>query len=170
MACKKCGSTNTVKNGRTATGQQRYHCRACGAYAGPSEDAPFGGSPPSVVIVRYGNLYAIYQHLSAVTVETGEFVVSGQEMALSGNFGSPQLHFEVRPVPQSMLANTDPDQPGVNPGYAVNPLDYFDAETQAYLESQYDEPGGDSHFCRGSLYDQEQITFGGPVNTRPCTE
>jgi transposase-like protein len=32
MACKKCGSTNIVKNGRTATGQQQYHCRACGIY------------------------------------------------------------------------------------------------------------------------------------------
>jgi IS1 family transposase len=32
MECKKCGSTNTVKNGRTATGQQQYHCRTCGVY------------------------------------------------------------------------------------------------------------------------------------------
>jgi transposase-like protein len=32
MECKKCGSTNTVKNGRTATGQQQYHCRACSVY------------------------------------------------------------------------------------------------------------------------------------------
>jgi transposase-like protein len=32
MECKKCGSTNIVKNGRTATGQQQYHCRACGVY------------------------------------------------------------------------------------------------------------------------------------------
>jgi transposase-like protein len=32
MECKKCGSTNTVKNGRTAAGQQQYHCRACGVY------------------------------------------------------------------------------------------------------------------------------------------
>lgn len=29
---QKCGSTNTVKNGRTSTGQQQYHCRACGVY------------------------------------------------------------------------------------------------------------------------------------------
>lgn len=32
MECKKCGSTNIVKNGRTATGQQQYHCHACGVY------------------------------------------------------------------------------------------------------------------------------------------
>jgi predicted XRE-type DNA-binding protein len=32
MECKKCVSTTIVKNGRTATGQQQYHCRACGVY------------------------------------------------------------------------------------------------------------------------------------------
>jgi len=32
MACTKCGSTNIVKNGRTATRQQQYHGRACGVY------------------------------------------------------------------------------------------------------------------------------------------
>jgi insertion element IS1 protein InsB len=32
MQCKKCGSTNTVKNGRTRHGQQQYHCRMCGVY------------------------------------------------------------------------------------------------------------------------------------------
>ena len=34
MECKKCGSTNTVKNGCTSMGQQQYHCRACGVYTG----------------------------------------------------------------------------------------------------------------------------------------
>lgn len=32
MECKKCGSTNTVKNGHTLTGQLQYHCRTCGVY------------------------------------------------------------------------------------------------------------------------------------------
>jgi IS1 family transposase len=32
MECKTCGSTNIVKNGRTATGQQQYHCHDCGVY------------------------------------------------------------------------------------------------------------------------------------------
>jgi transposase-like protein len=32
MHCKKCNSTNIVKNGQTPAGQQKYHCRACGIY------------------------------------------------------------------------------------------------------------------------------------------
>jgi insertion element IS1 protein InsB len=32
MQCKKCGSLNTVKNGRTRHGNQQYHCRDCGVY------------------------------------------------------------------------------------------------------------------------------------------
>jgi insertion element IS1 protein InsB len=32
MQCKKCGSQNTVKNGRTRHGNQQYHCRDCGVY------------------------------------------------------------------------------------------------------------------------------------------
>lgn len=32
MQCKKCGSQNIVKNGRTRHGHQQYHCRACGVY------------------------------------------------------------------------------------------------------------------------------------------
>jgi insertion element IS1 protein InsB len=32
MQCKKCGSQNTVKNGRTRHGHQQYHCRDCGVY------------------------------------------------------------------------------------------------------------------------------------------
>jgi transposase-like protein len=30
MECKTCGSTTMVKNGRTATSQQQYHCHAYG--------------------------------------------------------------------------------------------------------------------------------------------
>jgi transposase-like protein len=32
MQCKKCGSENVVKNGRTKHGHQQYHCRECGVY------------------------------------------------------------------------------------------------------------------------------------------
>jgi transposase-like protein len=39
MDCKKCGSTNVVKNGHTSTGQQQYHCRACGVYTVTGERA-----------------------------------------------------------------------------------------------------------------------------------
>jgi transposase-like protein len=30
--CKKCGSINIKKNGRTPSGQQQYHCHDCGVY------------------------------------------------------------------------------------------------------------------------------------------
>lgn len=137
-------------------------------YAGPSRGAPFGGSPPMIAIVRYGNLYAIYGHSSQVSVKAGQLVSPGQQVTLSGDYGGPHLHFEVRPVPQGLLANTDPGQAGVNSGVTMNPLDYFNAEMNAYFERWYKELGGDSHFCQGSLRDQEKITFGGPVDTRPC--
>jgi murein DD-endopeptidase MepM/ murein hydrolase activator NlpD len=138
-------------------------------YAGPSRGAPFGGSPPMIAIVRYGNLYAIYGHSSQVSVKAGQLVSPGEQVTLSGDYGGPHLHFEVRPVPQQVLANTDPGQPGVNSGFTINPLDYFNAEMNAYFERWYHELGGDNHFCRGSLRDQEKITFAGPVDTRPCT-
>ncbi|NJL57425.1 hypothetical protein HC928_21515 [bacterium] len=32
MHCKKCASTNVVKNVRTPARQQKYHCRDCGVY------------------------------------------------------------------------------------------------------------------------------------------
>lgn len=32
LACPACGSVNIVKNGRNRHGQQKYHCKACGAY------------------------------------------------------------------------------------------------------------------------------------------
>ncbi len=39
MPCKKCDSTNIVKNGRTPAGQQTYHCRDCGMYTVTDERA-----------------------------------------------------------------------------------------------------------------------------------
>lgn len=30
--CRKCGSTDIVKNGHSAGGSQQYHCKNCGAY------------------------------------------------------------------------------------------------------------------------------------------
>lgn len=32
ITCRRCGSVNLRKNGRTATGQQKFHCKACNAY------------------------------------------------------------------------------------------------------------------------------------------
>lgn len=30
--CRRCGSTHLRKNGRTASGQQKFHCKACNFY------------------------------------------------------------------------------------------------------------------------------------------
>ncbi|MCS4098014.1 transposase-like protein [Salinibacter ruber] len=30
--CRKCGSSDIVKNGHSASGSQQYHCKNCGAY------------------------------------------------------------------------------------------------------------------------------------------
>ena len=38
LRCKKCTSTNVKKNGVTAAGRQKYHCKACGMYT-TTEDA-----------------------------------------------------------------------------------------------------------------------------------
>jgi len=37
MRCKKCHSTHVVKNGRTPSGLQQYHCRECGVYTTTDE-------------------------------------------------------------------------------------------------------------------------------------
>lgn len=32
ITCRKCGSLNLRKNGRTRAGQQKFHCKDCNAY------------------------------------------------------------------------------------------------------------------------------------------
>ena len=32
ITCRRCGSVNLRKNGRTASGQQKFHCKDCNAY------------------------------------------------------------------------------------------------------------------------------------------
>jgi transposase-like protein len=32
MSCRRCGSTQLCKNGRTRSGQQKFHCKACNYY------------------------------------------------------------------------------------------------------------------------------------------
>jgi murein DD-endopeptidase MepM/ murein hydrolase activator NlpD len=138
-------------------------------YAGPSHSAPFGASPPMNVIVRYGSVYAIYGHSSQVRVQRGQRVHPGDVVSLSGNLGGPHLHFELRPVPEHLLHNNDPQQRPENPGCAMNPLDYFSPALNSYFEHWYQVVKDDPHFCRGSLRDQDKIWFGGAIDTRPCT-
>jgi murein DD-endopeptidase MepM/ murein hydrolase activator NlpD len=144
-----------------------YGVVACAGVS--NRDCPFGGCPPMIVIVRYGSVYAIYGHASAVKVQKGQFVKPGDVLCLSGTYGGPHLHFEIRPVPEKLLNNTDPNQTPVNPGYAVNPVDYFSQEMNDYFEQSLARLGGTGHFCCGTFRDQEKIVFGGVVDTRPCT-
>jgi hypothetical protein len=58
----------------------------------------------------------------------------------------------------------------VNPGNAINPIDFFNAKLNRYFDAQLQNLGGNSHFCRGSLRDQTPIQFAGAVETRPCTQ
>jgi transposase-like protein len=32
ITCRRCGSTQLRKNGRTASGQQKFHCKGCNFY------------------------------------------------------------------------------------------------------------------------------------------
>jgi hypothetical protein len=93
----------------------------------------------------------------------------GEQIALSGFPSAPHLHFEVRPVPEQVLGDRSVRQRPVNPGYALNPIDYFSADLAGYFHEQLERLGADTHFCQGTFQDQERILFGAPVDTRPCT-
>ncbi|WP_328341870.1 M23 family metallopeptidase [Streptomyces violaceus] len=60
-------------------------------------DGPAYGN---AVVIKHGNgTYSQYAHLSKVTVNVGQIVKTGQEIAKSGNTGNssgPHLHFEIR--------------------------------------------------------------------------
>lgn len=132
------------------------------------EGISFGAGPRSI-IVRYGSVYALYGHTSAETVQRGQFVGPGDLLGYSGFPAAPHLHFEIRPVPPAMLTNTNPAQLPANPGYAVNAIDYFSADLNAYFEGELYRLGGAFwHFCQGALRNQANIVFGGAIDNRPC--
>lgn len=144
-----------------------YGVVVCAGEAGT--DCPFGGCLPKLAIVRHGCVYAIYGHASLVKVRKGQRLNPGDLVCFSGDYGGEHLHFEIRPVPDEVLDNDTPLQPPVNPGYAVNPLYYFDNKIKGYFENCYRKLGGNKHFCCGTLHDQERVIFGGPMDTRACT-
>ncbi len=123
----------------------------------PKVDCQFGGAPPLVIVVRYGNVYAVYGHCSAVYVRKGQVVRPGDQIGLSGEYpaNTPHLHFEVRPI--------------ANPSQAYNPVPYFSQDLQhSYFEPMLSRIGGVHHFCRGTYNDQPVTQFGAAINTQPC--
>jgi murein DD-endopeptidase MepM/ murein hydrolase activator NlpD len=127
----------------------------------------FGAGPRSI-IVRYGSVYALYGHTSSELVRQGQQVYPGQQIGRSGFPSAPHLHFELRPVPSGAQANRDPGQRPVNPGFAVDPVPFFSSELRSYFEQQFANLGGSAHFCQGTMGEQERVTFGAPLDTRPC--
>ncbi|WP_189185686.1 transglycosylase family protein [Streptomyces albiflavescens] len=71
--------------------------------AGQIVSAGWGGSFGYQVVIRHADgRYTQYGHLSAISVKTGQSVVSGQRIGRSGSTGNstgPHLHFEVRTGP-----------------------------------------------------------------------
>jgi murein DD-endopeptidase MepM/ murein hydrolase activator NlpD len=134
------------------------------------QQAPFGGCPPNVILVRYGNVYAIYGHCSKVIAQRGQFVKPGDLLGLSGDFNGPHLHFELRPVPAQMLGNREPGQPAVNSAIAINPVPFFSLDIQNFFAGEYARLRGTQYdFCCDAFLNQPDTAFGKPVDTRPCT-
>ncbi|WP_420036994.1 transglycosylase family protein [Streptomyces sp. cg28] len=71
--------------------------------AGTVVSAGWGGSYGYEIVIRHADgKYSQYGHLSALTVKSGQRVVTGQRIARSGSTGNstgPHLHFEVRTGP-----------------------------------------------------------------------
>lgn len=68
-----------------------------------------------------GDLYAVYEHMSTISVKQGDSVTAGQQIGISGEVGAPDkphLHFGI---------TTDLKRWGVyaDPWATVNPLDYL---------------------------------------------
>lgn len=72
----------------------------CCAGDGVVESAGWAGSYGNLLVVRHdAKQRAYYAHLSGFNVHPGQQVVSGQQIADSGNTGqaaNPHLHFELR--------------------------------------------------------------------------
>jgi murein DD-endopeptidase MepM/ murein hydrolase activator NlpD len=138
-------------------------------WAGFNQGGLTFGAGPRSIIVRYGAIYALYGHTSSESVRRGQAVEPGQVIGHSGFPSAPHLHFELRPVPERVHGDRNPGQNPVNPGFAVNPIDYFSPDLAHYFVQRLRQLGGNQqHFCQGRYDAQGRITFGAAVDTRPC--
>ena len=72
--CSGCGSTNLSKNGKTASGKQKYHCKECNAYGSLN---PSRGYAPE----RKAEILRAYQERSSLRGLERSFGVARQTVA-----------------------------------------------------------------------------------------
>lgn len=72
--CNKCASINICKNGKTANGKQKYHCKACNAYGTLH---PHQGYAPE----RRAEILRAYQERSSLRGIERTFGVARQTVA-----------------------------------------------------------------------------------------
>jgi murein DD-endopeptidase MepM/ murein hydrolase activator NlpD len=83
-----------------------------------------------VLIRHYNGLETLYGHMSAYSVEVGQFVKSGEVIGMGGNTGhstGPHLHFEVRYAGNAFDATTMYDFQGMklrNSTFTLSPEHY----------------------------------------------
>ena len=73
-ACRKCGSIDIVKNGRTKAGKQKYHCKDCHAYG--TLELEVGYSPQ-----RKAEILRAYQERSSLRGLSRTFGVARQTVS-----------------------------------------------------------------------------------------
>ena len=74
ITCRRCGSVNLRKNGRTASGQQKFHCKACNAYG--TLDTKDQECADKRATVEKSALERLSQRAIARTTEMGSMTVA----------------------------------------------------------------------------------------------
>jgi murein DD-endopeptidase MepM/ murein hydrolase activator NlpD len=165
------GATQGMHSGvdwSVAYGTRVYSlCEGIVVHAGMN--SPFGAGPRSV-IVRCGDWYVLYGHLSGEVVFRGQEIKENHVVGESGLSGSSHMHLEVRPVPDNLKSNWDYNAHPFSPGKAVNPMRFFkDSVIADHFNARLQALGGSKHFCTGSMVSQPDIVFGGHLRSDPCT-
>jgi murein DD-endopeptidase MepM/ murein hydrolase activator NlpD len=144
-------------------------------FASSPEEPLYPGSPSygTVVIIEHDIawegmlLWTLYAHLDQPLVATGDTVIRGQVIALSGNSGrssGPHLHFEVRAAEEAPLNYGDT----YNPGLWIVP--YYNHGTIAGRLIDFRDEFVDDVFitarstANGKVYTTSTYTFSGTID------
>ncbi|MFB7931183.1 MULTISPECIES: M23 family metallopeptidase [Streptomyces] len=110
-------STHSGQDFAVPTGTQVVAAHGGTVVKAGGNGAGDGPAYGNAVVIKHGNgTYSQYAHLSKVTVNVGQIVKTGQEIAKSGSTGNssgPHLHFEIRTT--------------ANYGSAVDPVKFLRA-------------------------------------------